>query len=96
MTSSLERAKLVLDKNQYPSEFYEPIIGETINKIQRSVNQVDTTEAPTSTTAQSETTPTRMMKVQYRGAVTDKFVKTLYDANAPIVAVITLGKLEHS
>ena len=93
MTSSLERAKLTLDKNQYPSEFYEPIIGETINKIQRSVNQVDTTKAPTTTTSQSEKAPTHMMKVQYRGAVTDKFVKTLYDANAPIVAVITLRKI---
>ena len=63
-------------------------------KIQRSVNQIITTEAPTSTRSQSEKAPTHMMKVQYRGAVTDKFVKTLYDANAPIVAVITLLKTE--
>ena len=31
--------------------------------------------------------------MQYRGAITDKFVKTLYDAKAPVVAVITLRKI---
>ena len=94
MTSSLERAKAVLDKNQYPAEFYEPIIGETLNKIQRSMTQQITTEASNTTSQPTETTGTKhMMKVQYRGAITDRFVKSLYDANAPVFAVITLRKI---
>ncbi len=100
VTSSLQRAKDVLDKNQYPAEFYEPIIGETINKIQASINQQNNTEtqdaAPPHSTAPPQVTapsPKHMMKVQYRGAITDKFVKTLYEAHAPVVAVITLRKI---
>ena len=34
VASSLQRAKEVLEKNQYPAQFHEPIIGETLNKIQ--------------------------------------------------------------
>ena len=30
---SLERAKKILQKNQYPEAFYEPIISETLTKI---------------------------------------------------------------
>ena len=30
---SLERAKKILQKNQYPEVFYEPIISETLTKI---------------------------------------------------------------
>ena len=94
MTSSLRRAKAVLEKKQYPEEFYEPIIGETINKIQMSTNQPNTREAQDTTSSQPATqSPKHMMKIQYRGAITDKFVKSLYDAHAPIVTVITLRKI---
>ena len=31
--SSLEKAKQVLERNQYPPNFYDPIIKDTINKI---------------------------------------------------------------
>ena len=34
-----------------------------------------------------------MMKFQYRGAVTDKFVKNLHDANAPFIAGIAIRKI---
>ena len=40
VTLSLQRAKEVLEKNQYPAKFYEPIIGETLNKIKsQELNQ---------------------------------------------------------
>ena len=93
VTSSLQRAKVVLEKNQYPEEFYEPIIGETINKIQMSTSQPNTREAQNNTSQLATQSPKHMMKIQYRGAITDKFVKSLYDAHAPIVPVITLRKI---
>ena len=59
-----------------------------------STNQSNATEAQNTSPPQSTTPcPKHMMKVQYRGAITDKFVKTLYDAHAPVVAVITLRKI---
>ena len=30
---SLEKAKKILEKNQYPEYFYEPIIGDTLTKL---------------------------------------------------------------
>ena len=34
-----------------------------------------------------------MFKIQYRGSVTDKFVKTLHEVNALVVPVITIRKV---
>ena len=34
-----------------------------------------------------------MLKVQYRGSVTDKFVKTLFEVKAPVIPVITIRKI---
>ncbi len=41
VSASLQRAKDILMKNQYPPEFYEPIIGETIQKIQSQTQQTE-------------------------------------------------------
>ena len=32
-SDSLEKAKCILEKNQYPSDFYEPIIEQALKKI---------------------------------------------------------------
>ena len=91
VTSSLQRAKEVLEKNQYPAQFFEPIIGETLNNIQAQSNQQ---EAETQTSTEETTAcPKHLFRIQYRGNVTDQFVKALYEAQAPVMPVITLRKI---
>ena len=58
-----------------------------------STSQPNTREAQNNTSQLATQSPKHMMKIQYRGAITDKFVKSLYDAHAPIVPVITLRKI---
>ena len=97
---SLEKAKEVLDRNQYPPDFYEPIIRDTINKVQAQQQQPQPqpqqqTAPPEQTGQQPETTesPKHCFLVQYRGVATDQLVRSLYEANAPIQAVVTLRKI---
>ena len=52
------------------------------------VNQKQTGQQPTATES-----PKHCFLVQYRGAVTDQLVRSLYEANAPIQAVVTLRKI---
>ena len=93
VNASLEKAKEVLDRNQYPPDFYEPIFRETINKIQAQPQQQ--TAAPGQTGQQPATSegPKHCFLVQYRGVVTDRLVRSLYEANAPLQAVVTLRKI---
>lgn len=94
VNASLEKAKEVLDRNQYPPDFYEPIIRDTIRKIQAQPQQQQTA-APGQTGQQPTTSegPKHCFLVQYRGAVTDQLVHSLYEANAPLQAVVTLRKI---
>ena len=45
--TSLEKAKRILERNQYPPMFYNPIIEETLNNIVYKENRVETAVAPT-------------------------------------------------
>ena len=83
---SLEKAKEVLDRNQYPPDFYEPIIRDTINKVQAQQQQPQPqpqqqTAPPEQTGQQPETTesPKHCFLVQYRGVATDQLVRSLYE-----------------
>ena len=89
--SSLERAKEVLDKNQYPSSFYDPIITKTLQKIDAPIVEQEPIQNQDSPT--EESTPKHQFKIQYRGTVTDTFVKTLYNIKAPVLPVITIRKI---
>ena len=80
-------------KNQYPPEFFEPIIGETVNKIQTQAQQ---TEAA----VQSEQNPQPVvestkhcMLIQYRGSLTDQFVRNMHESKVPVQPVVTLRKI---
>ena len=87
---SLVLAKETLEKNQYPPEFYDPIICDTINKI---MSQKGTAHEPPSNEREAVATPKHLYRIQYRGRATDNYVKRLRAANAPIQPVITLRKL---
>ena len=91
MLSSLERAKEVLDKKQYPSSFYDPIITETLQKIDAPIVEQEPIQNQNNPT--EESTPKYLFKIQYRGTVTDSFVKTLYNIKAPVLPVITIRKI---
>ena len=89
--SSLERAKGILDKNQYPPSFYNAIIQETLDKIEAEADEQE--ETPNSNIPTEPPTTKHLVKIQYRGTVTDKFVKTLFEIKAPVVPVITIRKI---
>ena len=83
----LMEAKKILQDNQYPSSFFEPIIKETISKI------MDTDER---TPRNIENAPIRkaLLCLQYRGQPTNRFIKKLRDCGAPIKTVLTMRKLK--
>ena len=85
-SESLQRAKAILEKNQYPPPFYEPIIEETITKLisQPSVR----------VEKEGEGLPqTHRLLLQYRGNITDQFVKQLKACGAPAQVILTLRKI---
>ena len=92
MFSSLDRAKAILDKNQYPASFYNPIIQKTLEKIEAE-NLQEQESLPDQNVSTEETTPKYLFKIKYRGTVTDTFVKALYDSKAPVVPVSTIKKI---
>ena len=94
---SMCRAKQVLERNQYPPEFYDPIIMSTIEKFHTQItneqngNQAD----PESKTAAAvPPTPAHMWLLQYRGRPTDSLLRQLSKLNTvKITTVLTLRKL---
>ena len=84
--ASLGKAKDMLERNQYPPQFYDPIIKATIEKlIVPVVNFPDENEERKSKV---------MVYVSYRGHLTDIFVKKLKESGAPLQPIITLRKLK--
>ena len=74
------------NENQYPPQFYDPIIKTTIEKlIVLVVNVPDENEERKSKV---------MVYVSYRGHLTDIFVKKLKESGAPVQPIITLRKLK--
>ena len=88
---SLEKAKQVLERNQYPPEFYGPIIHDTLTKI-ISPPQPDT-DTETSTNTQNAIRK-KLIMIQYRGKSTEEFAKDLHGIKAPCTVVMTLRKLK--
>ena len=84
--TSLQKAKEILEKNQYPSQFYEPVIEDTIGRI---ITPVNTEERAKIVSAQQK----HRVLLQYRGPATDKFIKKLKECGAPTQVVLTLRKL---
>ena len=94
---SLEKAKEVLEKNQYPPQFYNPILEETLTKIHNPNIETSTTSAKdTAEENQDEGEPqvNQVIALQYRGAETDKLVARLKNCGAPVQVVLTLRKLK--
>ena len=77
---SLEKAKKILEKNQYPPDFYEPIIKQTLTNIvspeetSQERQQTDRAVQPT------ESLPKKLLYVQYWGKCTEKYANSLHNA----------------
>ena len=96
---SLERAKKILEKNQYPPAFYDPIIMQTLDKIMElnSTSQSkESAELREETKTEDPESPIqkRMLFIQYRGKCTEDYARALHRANAPCMVVMTLRKLK--
>ena len=85
---SLEKAKTMLQNNQYPERFYEPIIARTLtNIIEKGTNRENETN-------EEEQAEEKMLFVQYRGRVSEKFEGALKRLKVPCKVIFTLKKLK--
>ena len=85
---SLEKAKGVLERNQYPPTFYEPIIKQTLDTI------LATTEVTSSTSPDQTNAEKKQVFVQYRGKVSEDYARSLHRIQAPCTLIMTLRKLK--
>ena len=80
----------ILDNNQYPTNFSEPIIRDTINIIliqQESHNS-------TMESKEEEEAPSYLVFQQYKGKLSDNYVQSLRRLVAPCKVVLTLQKFK--
>ena len=87
---SLEKAKCILERNQYPPTFYEPIIKQTLDRI---VNEPENKVADTSNQSQA-IYDKKPLIIQYRGKCTEDYARTLHKIEAPCTIIMTLRKLK--
>ena len=84
--TSLEKAIKILHDNQYPSDFYEPLIRAAMHEL---YNPPEISEVQ----SEEDEGPKQLVFLQYWGKVTDKYVRTLNIIKAPCKTILTLPKL---
>ena len=82
---------MILQRNQYPQDFYDPIISNTIEKLlsfkeNQKYQEEDATSQKISVVKQN-------VFIEYRAIATDRFIKRLKSIGAPLQPVITLRKM---
>ena len=90
---SMERAKHVLENNQYPPEFYDPIISKALTDI-LTTDDASSNVQKTSATDTNQTRVTFPLYIQYRGKCTENYARALHQCNAPCTIIMTLRKLK--
>ena len=81
---SLQKAKDILRKNQYPESFVDPIFKNTLNKcLQNAVQQME-----------DEEEEKKMLFVEYRGTISDQFKNSVSRLDIPCRVIFTLKKLK--
>ena len=86
---SLEKAKRILEQNQYPPAFYDPLIRQTLQDILGEKEQHQKQQTPDMTNITK-----KFIKVQYRGKCTEDYARALHKINAPCTIVMTLRKMK--
>ena len=87
---SLGKAKRILEKNQYPPSFYDPIIKQTLDSIVGEVKHP--TEKP-STQSNARSGKVSLF-IQYRGKCTEDYACALHKVNAPCTIIMIVVKLK--
>ena len=90
---SLEKAKRVLEKNQYPPDFYEPIIEQTMKNIYNGKESTKNTTTTDTEEKAADEIQKKLLFVQYRGKCSEDYARALHRSNAPCTVVMTLRKL---
>ena len=100
---SMQKARTILKRNQYPPSFYDPIIWQTLKDI------ITTKTTPTNESSETETfaqttndiaqtsldeTPKRAIFIQYHSKCAEDYARTLHKWNAPCTIIMTLRKLK--
>jgi hypothetical protein len=99
---SMQKARKILERNQYPPCFYDPIINQTLSEIiAKSVqaNEPAAEERNTQTTVADISsplveTPKKAIFLQYRGKCTEDYARSLHKCKAPCTIIMTLRKLK--
>ena len=86
---SLEKAKKILECNQYPPTFYNPIIKQTLDSIITPEK-----EPPTPMDKKQEPSQKFPVIIQYRGKCSEEYARSLHKIQAPCTIVMTLRKLK--
>ena len=89
---SLEKAKGILEKNQYPPNFYDLIKEAILAKIHNPAEEEKERVCPEED-GQNVQMKHRIL-LKYRGTPTDQFVKRLKECGAPTQVVLTLRKVK--
>ena len=87
---SLDRAKRILENNQYPPQFYEPIIRESLNDILKVKNNNQKNQI----TGEPNKVKKKPVTMQYRGKCTEDYARALHKIKAPCIIIMTLKKLK--
>ena len=87
---SLEKGKLILERNQYPPNFYEPIIKQTLDAI-LTKSDCEPENTPAKKQEKREKKP---LIIQYRGKCTEDYARALHEMEAPCTIIMTLRKLK--
>ena len=85
---SLVKAKTLLENNQYPPSFYNEIIEKTLDKIYHPKPPTEDEEV------KEDETEKKLVCLQYRGKVTEKFERSLKRIGAPCKIVSTIKKIK--
>ena len=83
---SLTKARRILENNQYPPSFYDPIVERTLNKIREPERAAEEED--------EEAMEKKMIFLQYRGKITENFERKLNRINAPCKIVMTIRKIK--
>ena len=90
-TESILHAKSILERNQYPPEFYDGIISATVEKI---IMNSKTAQTTTAGNEQAESEQLYLLAIQYRGRDADNLVRRLSKLQISVKTVLTLRKMK--
>ena len=90
---SIMKAKKILLDNQYPPSFFDPIIKKTLHSIFENKEATAQDEAEKKDDEEEER---KMLFIQYRGKVSEKYEKSLKRIGAPCKVIFTIRKLKTS